>query len=197
MNEKEKELENLIALYNDKKATDSPTEYHETVPCPPIPAEFESPMAYLRHLAHEGLLQRFGSSPSAAATERMNRELDLIEKKGWQDYFLFIWDLIKTAQDTIPSFLSVSCQGYASYSFVNYLLQITLVNPLDFHLPEVSFMRNTLNVFPNIPLLINETCYPDFLNMMKQKYGRQVANTYPMSFFQKKCNYLIRYIHPT
>lgn len=174
MNEKEKELESLIALYNDKKATDSPTEYHETVPCPPIPAEFESPMAYLRHLAHEGILQRYGSSPSAAAIERMNRELDLIEKKGWQDYFLFIWDLIKTAQDTIPSFLVSAGQGNASNYMITYLLNITQANPFDFHLPVIFFWREEAR-FPNFTLHIDHASYHAFIHMMKQKYGKRVA----------------------
>jgi len=172
----EKWFEQFIVPSKETNDVDAPKEYYQSAPCPPIPAEFKSAMAYLRHLTQEGIRQRFGASPSMAATERMNRELSLIEKMGWQNYFLFIWDLVKSAEETLPS-----CFVYVAYKasscLVNYLLHITEVNPLDYNLPESLFMRETMRKFPFIVLQIDSTNYPDFIGLMKQKYGRKIAQT--------------------
>ena len=172
----EKWFEQFIVPSKETNDGNTPTEYHQSAPCPPIPAEFESAMAYLRHLTQEGISQRFGASPSMAATERMNRELALIEQKGWQNYFLFIWDLVKSAEETLHScFVHVAYE--APSCLVNYPLHITEVNPLDYNLPENIFMRETMRLFPYIVLQIDSANYPDFIDLMKQKYGRKIAQT--------------------
>ena len=172
----EKWFEQFIVPSKETNDGNTPTEYHQSAPCPPIPAEFKSAMAYLRHLTQEGIMQRFGASPSMAAAERMNKELALIEQKGWQNYFLFIWDLVKSAEETLPScFVHVAYE--ASSCLVNYLLHITEVNPLDYNLPENIFMRETMRLFPYIVLQIDSANYPDFIDLMKQKYGRKIAQT--------------------
>jgi hypothetical protein len=125
----EKWFEQFIVPSKETNDVDAPKEYYQSAPCPPIPAEFESVMAYLRHLTQEGFRQRLGASPSMAATERMNKELALIEQKGWQNYFLFIWDLVKSAEETLPScFVHVAYE--APSCLVNYLLHITEVDVL-------------------------------------------------------------------
>ncbi|MCR4612459.1 MAG: hypothetical protein K5778_00495 [Bacteroidaceae bacterium] len=172
----EKWFEQFIVPSKETNDGNTPTEYHQSAPCPPIPAEFESAMAYLRHLTQEGISQRLGALPSVAATERINRELALIEQKGWQNYFLFIWDLVKSAEETLPScFVHVAYE--APSCLVNYLLHITEVNPLDYNLPENIFMRETKKLFPYIVLQIDSANYPDFIDLMKQKYGRKIAQT--------------------
>ena len=172
----EKWFEQFIVPSKEANGGNTPTEYHQSAPTPPIPAEFESAMAYLRHLTQEGISQRFGASPSVAANERMNRELALIEQKGWQNYFLFIWDLVKSAEETLPScFVHVAYE--APSCLVNYLLHITEVNPLDHNLSENLFMRQTMKKFPFIVLQIDSKNYPDFIGLMKQKYCRKIAQT--------------------
>ena len=155
----EKWFEQFIVPCKETNGVDTPKEYHQSAPCPPIPAEFESAMAYLRHLTQEGIMQRFGASPSMAATERMNREL-----------------AVKSAEETLPScFVHVAYE--APSCLVNYLLHITEVNPLDYNLPENIFMRETMRQFPYIVLQIDSANYPDFIDLMKQKYGRKIAQT--------------------
>ena len=61
---------------------------------------FETPggepeVEYLRKLAHEGLRARYGDPPPAAAVERLELELGVIEKMGFAAYFLIVWDFVQ------------------------------------------------------------------------------------------------------
>src|SRR5918992_1179711 len=55
---------------------------------------------YLRRLAREGLRARYGAPPPAEAVERLEMELDVIEKMGFSSYFLIVWDFVKYAKDS-------------------------------------------------------------------------------------------------
>ena len=57
------------------------------------------PAEYLRHLTQQGLRERFGDPPPAAAVERLETELEVIEKMGFESYFLIVWDFVKYAKD--------------------------------------------------------------------------------------------------
>lgn len=69
--------------------------------------------------------------------ERAKYELDLIEQKGFTDYFLVVADAVKWAKENgIPV---GPARGSAAASLVCYLLRITEVNPMQF--PTLLFER--------------------------------------------------------
>ena len=53
---------------------------------------------YLRSLVVEGLRRRYGDPPPAAAVERMEMELGVIDKMGFNAYFLIVWDFVNYAK---------------------------------------------------------------------------------------------------
>ena len=76
----------------------------------------------LRRLVYEGAARRY--SPVTAEVEaRIERELALIESKGFCDYFLVVWDIIKKAT-------RICGRGSAAASIVAYCLGITEVDPI-------------------------------------------------------------------
>ncbi len=76
----------------------------------------------LRSLVYEGAARRY--SPVTAEVEaRIERELALIESKGFCDYFLVVWDIIKKAS-------RICGRGSAAASIVAYCLGITEVDPI-------------------------------------------------------------------
>ena len=54
--------------------------------------------AYLRELVLDGLRERYGDPPPAEAIERMEMELGVIDKMGFNAYFLIVWDFVDYAK---------------------------------------------------------------------------------------------------
>src|SRR5207247_4278341 len=88
----------------------------------------EAESAYLRRLAGEGLRRRYGDPPSAEAVERLELELSVIEKMGFDAYFLIVWDFVRYAKEN--GIAVGPGRGSAAGSIVSYALGITDVDPL-------------------------------------------------------------------
>jgi DNA polymerase-3 subunit alpha len=54
---------------------------------------------YLRARVDEGMRMRYGDPPPAQALARMEMELDVIDRMGFNAYFLIVWDFVKYAKD--------------------------------------------------------------------------------------------------
>ena len=54
---------------------------------------------YLRARVLEGMRLRYGDPPPAAAIERMEMELGVIDRMGFNAYFLIVWDFVKFAKE--------------------------------------------------------------------------------------------------
>ena len=68
---------------------------------------------------------------------RLKKEMDLIEKKGYENYFLVVSDCVKWAKDNdVPV---GPARGSAAASLAAYLLRITEVDPMKF--PNLVFER--------------------------------------------------------
>ena len=63
------------------------------------PEPFDEDMAFLRHLVEEGARRRFGDPLSEGVRDRMEYELDVIERTGYAGYFLIVWDFIRAARE--------------------------------------------------------------------------------------------------
>ena len=77
------------------------------VPQTETPELFRAPMtpeAYLREICEAGLITRYGAERAAndaALRERLDYELGVILKMGFESYFLIVWDFIKFARIAI------------------------------------------------------------------------------------------------
>ena len=61
--------------------------------------EGEDERAYLRERVMEGLRARYGDPVPAEAIERAEMELAVIDRMGYNAYFLIVWDFVKWAKD--------------------------------------------------------------------------------------------------
>jgi DNA polymerase III subunit alpha len=61
--------------------------------------EGEDEKAYLRERVMEGMRRRYGDPPPAEAIERMEMELEVVNRMGFDAYFLIVWDFVKYAKD--------------------------------------------------------------------------------------------------
>jgi DNA polymerase-3 subunit alpha len=174
----------LPPVSNERRfATASKTIHNETVPTPSLPDGFTNSNDYLRYLVIEGACNHYGCMTPKDVKERINHELSIIEKKGLADYILFIWDSMRTARESLKSCLVLSLKGRALCSMVNYLLDITSINPIEHHLPFEMFVDETANYIPNISMDVDSDNSNEFINLMEKKYGNQIA---PLFFEYKK-----------
>src|SRR5699024_4831562 len=123
-----------------------------------IPKEFEDPNddinqtkngenAYLKHLTYQGAKARYGEV-TESISERLDFELDTIEKTGYPGYFLIVQDLIAEARR-----MGVSVgpgRGSAAGSAVAYCLGITNIDPIEYDLLFERFLNPDRVSMPDI-----------------------------------------------
>src|SRR3954452_5989462 len=139
---------------------------------PHFPApDGEDEQGYLRKRAHEGLRERYGDPPPAAAVERLEMELGVIEKMGFSAYFLIVWDFVKFAKD---SGIAVGPgRGSAAGSIVSYALRITDVDPLEYDLLFERFLNAERISMPDIDIDFSVKGRERVIQYVADKYGRE------------------------
>lgn len=133
-----------------------------------IPPEFDSPDAYLRHVATEGLDRRY-HPVTAEIQSRLTYELDTIINMGFTGYFLIVWDFISYARSNkIPVGPG---RGSGAGSIVAYSLQITDIDPLKYGLLFERFLNPDRVSMPDFDI---DFCYErrgEVIDYVTEKYG--------------------------
>lgn len=94
---------------------------------------------YFRNLCRDGMIEKYGQSPSEKVRERLEYELSVIEKMGYVDYFLIVWDFIKYARDNnIPVGPG---RGSGAGSLCAYCIGITGIDPIKYDLLFERFLN--------------------------------------------------------
>jgi DNA polymerase-3 subunit alpha len=91
----------------------------------------EEDMALLRSECQKGIRYRFGDTPAKEVSERIEKELQIIEQMKFASYFLINWNIISYAQSKDYYYVG---RGSGANSIVAYLLRITDVDPLELDL---------------------------------------------------------------
>jgi DNA polymerase III subunit alpha len=139
---------------------------------PRFPApDGESEESYLRRLAGEGLRERYGDPVPAAAQERLEMELGVIETMGFCAYFLIVWDFVKFAKD--HGIAVGPGRGSAAGSIVSYALQITDVDPLEYDLLFERFLNAERISMPDIDIDFSVKGRDRVMQYVADKYGRE------------------------
>ena len=127
--------------------------------------------AYLRELCYRGLHKRYGDSVGSELIQRLDYELDVLEKTGFVSYFLIVWDFIDFAKSRgIPVGPG---RGSAAGSMVAYVLGITDVDPLQFNLLFERFLNPERVSPPDIDVDFCESRRGEVLEYVRQKYGER------------------------
>ena len=140
------------------------------IPSFPAP-EGEAQEVYLRRLAQQGLRERYGDPPPAAALERLEMELGVIEKMGFSAYFLIVWDFVKFAKDN--GIAVGPGRGSAAGSIVSYALRITDVDPLEYDLLFERFLNAERISMPDIDIDFSVKGRERVIQYVAEKYGRE------------------------
>ena len=129
--------------------------------------------AYLRHLTYQGAEKRYGTI-SEDIKERIDFELDVIEKTGYPGYFLIVEDFIRAARA-----MDVSVgpgRGSAAGSVVAYCLWITNIDPIKYDLLFERFLNPDRVSMPDIDIDFDDEGRGRVMDYVIKKYGaNQVA----------------------
>lgn len=99
---------------------------------------------------------------------RYNRELDLIEKKDYIDYFLIVSDMINYAKKHM---LVGPSRGSSAGSLVCYLLNITEIDPIKFDLLFERFIDINRADLPDIDIDFPDEKRDMVIKYLSKKYG--------------------------
>jgi DNA polymerase-3 subunit alpha len=125
---------------------------------------------YLRTLCEEGLKRRFGErAESEQVRTRLDYELGIIHRMGFDAYFLIVWDLCRYAS---RQGIWYNARGSANGSIVAYSLDITVVDPLRQELLFERFLNPGRISMPDIDLDFPDDRRADVLDYTVNKYGQ-------------------------
>ncbi len=142
----------------------------------PIPETMNSER-FLRELCRKGLQERYGKSESwqrseerTALEKRLDYELGVIEKMGYCDYFLIVWDFVRFAHDR--KIAVGPGRGSSAGSLVAYVLKITEVDPIRFGLLFERFLNPERVSMPDIDIDFSDERRDEVIDYVVAKYGR-------------------------
>jgi DNA polymerase III subunit alpha len=142
----------------------------QLIPSFPTP-EGVTEREYLRARVEEGLHVRYGSPPPAEALQRMEMELGVIDRMGFNAYFLIVWDFVKYAKEN--GIAVGPGRGSAAGSIVAYCLQITDVDPLRYELLFERFLNPERVSMPDIDIDFSVRGRERVMRYVTEKYGRE------------------------
>ncbi len=152
--------------------------------------------AYMRQQAHEGLEDRWpyilAGRPEAKReeyTERLNFELDIIEKMGFPGYFLIVSDFILWAKNhQIPVGPG---RGSGAGSLVAYCLKITDLDPIRYGLLFERFLNPERVSMPDFDIDFCMSRREEVIRYVTEKYGENKVSQI-ITFGSMKAKAVIR-----
>ncbi|MCL2406829.1 MAG: DNA polymerase III subunit alpha [Defluviitaleaceae bacterium] len=122
---------------------------------------------YLRQLCEAALPVKYREQANEV-TSRLDHELSVIGKMGYAMYFLVVWDAVKFARDND---INIGVRGSGNGCVVNYLLDITTVDPYRFNIIFERFLNPERISMPDIDL---DICYErrgEVIDYVNRTYG--------------------------
>jgi DNA polymerase-3 subunit alpha len=160
------------------------------IPKFPVP-KGQTERSHLERLVYQGLAWRYGDKSEKQAdkltvaeikkilpkhvAERAVFELEVIEKMGFNGYFLIISDFINAAKD--KGIVFGPGRGSAAGSIISFALKITEIDPLKYDLLFERFLNPDRISMPDIDIDIQDSRRNEVIEYCVEKYGTErVAN---------------------
>lgn len=154
-------------------------------PCP----NGEDEKTYLNELVYQGLAWRYADAPygnnlsieeakkmlSAEISERAEYELSVIDRMGFNGYFLVVQDFINWGKG--QGIVFGPGRGSGAGSILAYALRITEIEPMEFGLLFERFLNPDRISMPDFDIDIQDTRRDEVIEYCTDKYGAaRVAN---------------------
>ncbi len=117
----------------------------------------------------------------AVVLERIENELSIILETGFSDYFVLMARIVEVCNEL--QLLRSFGRGTSPNSLINYCLDITMINPIEYNLPFERFMLPYRELQPVNDIDIPKGSQYKVLNRLKEKYREY--NTYSIAVESK------------
>ncbi|MFD2116534.1 DNA polymerase III subunit alpha [Paenibacillus yanchengensis] len=141
----------------------------------PLP-DSQNATQFLLDLCQQGVVERYGqllewqqTTYQATIMERLQYELSIIEKMGFSDYFLIVWDFIRFAHE--QGIRTGPGRGSSAGSLVAYVLHITDVDPIKYNLLFERFLNPERISMPDIDIDFDDERRDEVIAYVLDKYG--------------------------
>jgi len=134
---------------------------------------------YLRELCIKGLKERYAGDPerigpdgelTQVVMDRLNRELGVISKLGFPNYFLIVWDFTRVAREMgIPA----TARGSGVGAIVCFALYLSHACPLKYDLLFERFLDESRLEAPDIDIDFCKERRADVIKYVKETYGEE------------------------
>ena len=124
---------------------------------------------YLNKLCWDGFAERYPDD-TGKLRDQLTYELSIIQKMGYVDYFLIVWDFIKYSRD--HGIAVGPGRGSAAGSLVSYTLGITNIDPAKYRLLFERFLNPERVSMPDIDV---DFCFErrqEVIDYVVRKYGK-------------------------
>ena len=126
---------------------------------------------FLHNLCKKGLNKRLNGNVSNKYIDRLNYELMIINKMGFVDYFLIVYDYVLFAKK--HNILVGPGRGSAAGALVSYAIGITEIDPLKYNLLFERFLNPQRVTMPDIDIDFDALKREEVVNYVRQRYGVQ------------------------
>ncbi len=134
-----------------------------------LPRKETNARDFLRRLVYEGAAQRYNKLDKSLM-DRLEHELSIIERLGFVDYFLVVWDIVHYAQ---RQGIRYAGRGSAADSAVAYCLYITDVDAAGRGLLFERFMSLERGEKPDIDIDFDARRRDEVMAYIYRKYGTE------------------------
>jgi DNA polymerase-3 subunit alpha len=141
-----------------------------------IPKEQTNTDEYLRTLCIQGLFERYVGDTemipqgqlAQVVLDRLDRELGVIQKLGFSNYFLIVWDFVRHAREIgVPA----TARGSGVGALVCYALYLSHVCPIKYDLLFERFLDESRLEAPDIDIDFCQDRRGEIIRYVKDKYG--------------------------
>lgn len=129
----------------------------------------KSSMEYLREIAYKGFSKKFNEN-NPELIERLDYELEVIDKSNFPDYFLVCWDIFNFVNS--KNILS-AVRGSAAASLVLYCLDVTKINPMEHNLVFERFLNLERREMPDIDMDFEDDKRNEVMKYCVERYGKE------------------------
>lgn len=154
------------------------------IPTFPVP-DGETEKSFLDKLVYQGVVERYNNIPvetsqtmsledmtavmTSEVRERLEMELGVLDRMGYNGYFLIVQDFINWGKD--QGIIFGPGRGSAAGSIIAYALNITDLDPLKYGLLFERFLNPDRISMPDIDVDIQDTRRDEVIQYCSDKYG--------------------------